>query len=238
MVTIGKDRPSIVRETRFGSWFQGTGIWVNHVLNVAFGQLAELMEHPRDSYPVIVDVGCGHGYAFRLLQDRFRPQRLVGVDYDSECLAAARRQAEADHLRVELLQNECTSLSLPSESADLIFCHQTLHHLVQQDKALDEFYRVLKPGGLLLLAESTKVFIYSWNVRWFFAHPMDMQRTAEEYLSMVRAHGFEVDDRHTSFPGPWWSYADLGLRDCLRSVGIPPPAREISQINLVARKSR
>jgi SAM-dependent methyltransferase len=229
--------PLIVRETRFGSWFQGTDIWVRHVLNVAFEELTGLIDQRAVSYPVVVDLGCGHGYAFRLLLDAFRPQRLIGVDYDPACLAAARRRAAADRIEVEILQEDGASLSLASSSVDIIFCHQTLHHLVQQDRALDEFYRILKPGGLLLLAESTKVFIYSWNVRWFFAHPMDMQRTAGEYLQLVRRHGFEFDDRHTSFPDPWWSYADLGMRDWLGFVGVSPPQREPSQLRLVARRS-
>ena len=60
---------------------------------------------------------------------------------------------------------------------DLIFCHQTFHHLVEQERALAEFYRVLKPGGYLLFAESTEAYIDTWVIRWLFRHPMHCTST-------------------------------------------------------------
>jgi SAM-dependent methyltransferase len=44
---------------------------------------------------------------------------------------------------VELIGSDCATLAVPDASVDLLFCHQTFHHLVEQEKALAEFYRVL-----------------------------------------------------------------------------------------------
>jgi len=123
-------------------------------------------------------------------------------------------------------------------SVDILFCHQTFHHLVEQHRALKEFYRVLKPGGYLLFAESTEAYIDTWVIRWLFRHPMHVQKSAEEYLQMLREQGFEFGPQNVSYPYLWWSRSrDFGL---LERWGLrtPPPVgqREETLVNCVARK--
>ena len=146
-----------------------------------------------------------HGALLPAAENFFRAKRLVGLDLEDENLEAARKRAQADRVSVNFVKCDCAAIDLPDASADVVFCHQTFHHLVQQEKSLDEFHRILKPGGLLLFAESTKAYIHSWIIRLLFAHPMHVQRTADEYIAMVRAHGFELDPSKVSFPYLWWS---------------------------------
>ena len=229
--------PLFVPETRFGRWFLGTETWFQSVLRVAITDLHRMIGDRRKTYPVVVDVGCGVGRSFRMLKILFRPNRLVGLDLEDENLAAAKKRVAVERLPVEFLKCDCAAIDLPDACADIVFCHQTFHHLVQQEKALDEFHRILKPEGLLLFAESTKAYIHSWVIRLLFAHPMDVQRTAGEYLAMVRRHGFEVDPDRVSFPYLWWSRWDFGV---LERLGFPPKGpghREETLLNLVARKA-
>ena len=142
-----------VPETAFGIWFLRTHTWEHHVLRVAINDLRRLIDTPLPAEPVIVDVGCGQGISFRLLADAFKPRRIVGVDYHEPSLALAAHAAHACRDRIvdiELLHGDCADLPLTDASADIVFCHQTFHHLVEQDRALAEFRRVLKPGGVLL----------------------------------------------------------------------------------------
>jgi SAM-dependent methyltransferase len=223
-----------VPETRFGFWFLGTETWLKYVLRVAMNDLERLIPNRQVTYPVILDVGCGQGKALRLLHQKFSPQRLVGVDIDSRSLQQARAQAAQDNLEVKFLQNDAATLALPDASVSLLFCHQTFHHLVRQEEALREFYRVLKPGGLLLFAESTRAYIYSWIIRLLFRHPMAVQRSAEEYLAMIRNQGFEFGSENVSFPYLWWSRPDIGIVEWL---GFPvPQKREETLVNVIARK--
>jgi ubiquinone/menaquinone biosynthesis C-methylase UbiE len=224
-----------VPETRFGFWFLGTRTWETRVIRVALADLLRLQpEHRWPRRPVILDVGCGQGKSFKPLHEIFAPQRIVAIDFERECLERA--AAAAEGLPVDLRRGDLSALELADESVDLIFCHQTFHHLTRQREALAEFYRVLKPGGLFLFAESTRAYICSWIIRLLFRHPMEAQHSADEYIEMIRARGFEVSPENCSFPYLWWSRSDLGLRE---RIGVPPPkpgAREETLINLVATK--
>ena len=239
LVVKSPDPLSHVEETRFGLWFLQTETWTRHVLERALQDLTGLLDAGNKisgvAYPVVADVGCGFGRSLPKLQRRFKPQRLIGMDVDAAMLDASAREVRASGMGAELIQCSSDHLSLEDNSVDLLFCHQTFHHLVEQEMAIREFYRVLKPGGVLLFAESTKRYIESWLIRFLFRHPMHVQKTAGQYLALVRSAGFEVAPQAISYPFLWWSRSDLGLLE--RLFGLAPRAdAEQTLINLVARK--
>lgn len=230
--------PTYVEETRIGFHFLRTHTWQHHVLRVAINDLKRLIGDPLPQGGTLLDVGCGQGKSFRLLRDAFQPARLLGLDADPHSLSLAQAEAERESMAVELHSADCAQIPLPDSSVDIVFCHQTFHHLVEQERALTEFWRVLKPGGLLLFAESTKAYIDTWVIRWFFRHPMDVQKSAEEYLEMLRWQGFEFEAKNVSFPYLWWSRSkDFGLLERWGLKAPPPPGqREETLVNVTARK--
>jgi ubiquinone/menaquinone biosynthesis C-methylase UbiE len=229
---------SYVEETRFGLWFLRSHTWQHHVLRVAINDLRSLFDSELPSAPVLLDAGCGQGKSFRRLREVFAPSRLLGVDADPDSLTMSRAEARAQGIDIELIGSDCAALQLPDASVDLLFCHQTFHHLVEQEQALAEFYRVLKPGGYLLFAESTEAYIDTWVIRWFFRHPMHVQKSAEQYLQMILDQGFAFGPQNVSYPYLWWSRAkDFGLLERLK-LRKPKPfgQREETLVNVVARK--
>jgi ubiquinone/menaquinone biosynthesis C-methylase UbiE len=227
-----------VEETRFGFWFLRSHTWQHHVLRVAINDLRGLFSAAPPSNPVLLDAGCGQGKSFQYLRQAFAPQRLMGVDADPHSLELSAAEAARQDMAVELIGSDCATLAVPDASVDLLFCHQTFHHLVEQEKALTEFYRVLKPGGYLMFAESTEAYIDTWVIRWLFRHPMHVQKSAAQYLAMIRNQGFQFEDRNVSYPYLWWSRAkDFGL---LERWGLRRPKpfgeREETLVNVVARK--
>jgi ubiquinone/menaquinone biosynthesis C-methylase UbiE len=224
-----------IPETRFGKWFLKTDTWRIHVLERAIADLVRLIPDKRASYDVVVDVGCGSGYSLPKLAQRFAPRELIGLDIDPQMLQAAREEAQRAGIAPRWIEGSSSRMPLPDASADMLFCHQTFHHLVEQEEALREFLRVLRPGGVLLFAESTRRYIHSWIIRALFRHPMDVQRSAPEYLQMLRQAGFVVPEEAISYPYLWWSRGDLGILE--RWFGVQPPAeREETLLNLVAIK--
>jgi len=151
-----------VEETRFGKWFLRTQTWRVHVLERAMTDLVRLTPGRHPAYGVVIDVGCGSGYSLPRLAQRFLPRELIGVDIDPEMLAVARRELERADVDARLIQSSSTQMPLPDGYADLLFCHQTFHHLVEQEAALAEFMRVLKPGGILLF--TTRGRYWEWKL--------------------------------------------------------------------------
>jgi len=224
-----------VPETRFGIWFLNTNTWKLHVISRALEDLDRLIGAERPNDPVIVDIGCGFGHSLLMLREWAKPSRLIGVDVDPVALEAARCRASEAEVSVELVNAPAHRTGLSDACADIVFCHQTFHHLIAQEEALAEFRRILKPDGLLLFAESTRAYIFSLPIRALFRHPMHMQRTASEYVALVRKAGFDVPDAKVSLPYLWWSRPDLGLAE--RWFGrVPDGKQEQTLVNLVARR--
>jgi len=241
---LSSDTSSVqyVPESAFGVWFLRTHTWEHHVLRVAINDLKRLIDTPLPEHPVIVDAGCGQGISFRLLAQTFHPSRILGVDFHEPSLELAAAAAHACRNRhpathIELLHGDCAALPAPNESADIVFCHQTFHHLVEQERALAEFHRVLKPGGVLLFAESTDAYIKSWVIRLLFRHPMHVQKSANGYLDMIRNGGFAFAERNVSLPYLWWSRAkDFGLFERLGLHHPRPGKRRETLVNVAAVK--
>jgi SAM-dependent methyltransferase len=96
----------------------------------------------------IVDIGCGDGEAASVALAANPGHRLVGIDWS----AAALRQAKARGLTVIRAAVDGVSLPLLTGTADVVIMSELIEHLVDTDSALDEAWRVLKPGGSLLLS--------------------------------------------------------------------------------------
>jgi ubiquinone/menaquinone biosynthesis C-methylase UbiE len=223
-----------VPESRFGVWFLSTKVWDVHVLDIAVADLVRLIPNRRASYPVVLDLGCGNGRSFQYLWKQFDPELIIGADIDRTMLEKAAEEADRLPVEIGLVQGNSSRLGLADGSVDLLFCHQTFHHLVAQEEAIAEFRRVLRPGGLLLFAESTRCFIHSWTIRYLFRHPMDKQKSAEQYVLLIRKAGFRIESDAISYPYLWWSRPDLGIRE--RLFGRLPADRAETLVNLVAIK--
>jgi SAM-dependent methyltransferase len=202
-----------VKETRFGHWFLGTNVWSRYVVDVALHILADLRPAGARRPARILDAGSGPGVSFPLLEKLFQPAQITGVEIDPKEIARSRRLAETQcKCPVEIIRADVSRLPLPDASVDLVLCHQLLHHVVEQEKILAEFFRVLAPGGTLLVAESCREFIHSTPVRLLFRHPNHVQRTAAEYAQLVRAAGFVFEEKNVRHSTPFWTLPDWGFR--------------------------
>ncbi|WNB76954.1 class I SAM-dependent methyltransferase [Methylomonas koyamae] len=229
----GTPRSYWVKESAFGIWFLNTYTWRQRVLRIALNDLARLLPS-RPVRPAILDIGCGRGNSFALLETQFQPQRIAGIEIDPALLADAVRAGSQCSCRVDVTLGNAEQLPYPDASFDVLFCHQSFHHIVKHREAMQEFYRVLKPGGLLLFAESCKRFIHSLPIRLLFRHPMQVQKTADEYIALIRDSGFKLDDSAISKPYLWWSRPDAGA---LEWFGFSLPKQpEPTLVNLVAVK--
>jgi SAM-dependent methyltransferase len=95
-----------------------------------------------------LDAGCGAGrwsFALRATHDE-----VLGIDTNAERLALARWLAEAGAVDgVSFEEASVLDTGLPDASVDTVFCYGVLISALPVDRALAEFRRVLRPGGVL-----------------------------------------------------------------------------------------
>lgn len=231
---VGKMDPH-VPDTAFGKWILQTNKWTVHVVDRAIKDLDRLIPNRQGSYSVVADVGCAWGRSLKKLNDLYSPQRLLGIDIDPEMLEISAKEAAKAGVVAEFIHCSSSRLHLLDNSGDVLFCHQSFYHLIHQELAIAEFLRVLKPGGILLFAESTRRYIHSWFIKLLFREPKKVQITAPEYLKLVRDADFYVAPESISYPLLWWRREDLGIGKKYFSV-VPPLDREETLINLAAVK--
>jgi ubiquinone/menaquinone biosynthesis C-methylase UbiE len=116
-------------------------------------RLAEAVLDGVDDGDVVVDVGCGTATQAIDLAARRPAVRVIGVDGDPQILRLAGAKPGAE--RVELREGDATALPLEDGSAAAVICSLLLHHLAPAPKqaALSEAHRVLRPGGVLHVAD-------------------------------------------------------------------------------------
>jgi len=91
----------------------------------------------------ILDAGCGDGYTMDLMRDAgFDP---YGVDFYEVKVNTAIRHGH------DVEVGDLNKLAWLDEEFDVVYCRHVLEHLVEPIESLDEFHRVLRPGGLLSL---------------------------------------------------------------------------------------
>jgi len=75
----------------------------------------------------------------------------TGVDLTEAALEATRKHFEVMGLRGMFLKENAEQLSFPDGSFDWVFSHGVLHHTPKPQIAVNEVYRVLKPGGRAII---------------------------------------------------------------------------------------
>jgi 2-polyprenyl-3-methyl-5-hydroxy-6-metoxy-1,4-benzoquinol methylase len=122
------------------------------------GNLAASL-HALDLCPGIkvLDFGCGSGWLTRILSQL--KCDTTGVDISSAALEIADKMmralpligADSSKLNFKLFDGK--TLNIPTGSMERIICFDSFHHLKDQEIILLEFFRILKPGGFVILSE-------------------------------------------------------------------------------------
>jgi SAM-dependent methyltransferase len=104
---------------------------------------------------LVVDVGCGAGGAACAFARRAGGGAVVAVDRDPRLLAVAGRRAVAEGVadRVRWATGEVGRLPVAPGAADLVWASGVVHHVADQQAAVDELAGLLVPGGTLALVE-------------------------------------------------------------------------------------
>lgn len=142
------------------------------------------------------EYGFGMGH---LLQVAAPASEVVGYEASSSAVARARAEAPAGHPGWQIVQHsDATALPLPSASFDLVTASHVLEHLPDDDAALDEWLRLVRPGGhlLILLPSNEVLFEGSKHLRTY---------DVETFCARLESRGLEriAVDEHQRFDWPF-----------------------------------
>jgi SAM-dependent methyltransferase len=147
----------------------------------------------------VLDAGCGPGFYVAETLDRVGPEgSVVGVDASAPMLALAAKRCEG-HDNVGFEEGDVTALPVADADFDRALSVQVLEYVADIPAALAEIFRVLRPGGRVLIWD------VDWaTVSWHSQDPARMGRLLEAWdrhlthvslpqtlAPKLRASGFE-----------------------------------------------
>jgi arsenite methyltransferase len=150
---------------------------------------------PASSRHDVLDLGCGRGAVLIATALRAPDARLTGldlwrsIDQSGNDPAATRANAVANGVadRIELVTGDMTSLPFADASFDLVTASLSIHNIPKpagRAQAVREAWRVLKPGGVLLIVDLPKI---------------------SEYAPVLRGLGVAVEGPASVGWRMWWS---------------------------------
>ena len=147
--------------------------------------------HPGDS---VLDVGCGTGGVTLPAKIRAKQGNVYGIDPSPEMIAVARKKAAHKGLEIDFRVGVIEALPFPDSSLDVVTSSLMMHHLPEDLKVrgLAEIYRVLKPGGRLLIADflrPTGSFLNHLFIAFTRHH--GLRKGIEDLQSLLNNAGFE-----------------------------------------------
>lgn len=134
--------------------------------NLVFTLTKQYLSNTNRSKVKILDAGCGTGLLAKKLE---KFGRVLGVDTHPEAIRYSKRRG------VTVKKASVTNLPFPNNMFDLVTSIDVIYHkaIRYDQEALEEFYRVLKPGGILILRVPA--------IKWFHLSHDKHVHTRERY---------------------------------------------------------
>jgi ubiquinone/menaquinone biosynthesis C-methylase UbiE len=149
----------------------------------------------------LIELGCGAGFYTKVLAAN--ASHVMATDLSDEMLAVARTQLK-DLQNVTVAKADCEKTAFPDGKFSSVFMANLIHIIENPLKTLQESYRILKNGGLLLIVNHT-----GYGMKWFEIMKMGIRflrrwgkpppyskskLSPDELRSLVESAGFKVEE--------------------------------------------
>lgn len=181
-----------------------------------------IRELPPVEAPFCVDIACGTGDVAFLLADKYSAGEILGVDLTQGMIDLA--EDRNTNPRVRFSRQDMGQLALPDHSVDILTGSYAIRNAPDLDETLNEFHRVMKPGGHVAFLDFSKPHtkllqvLQFWTLKWwgsFWGLVLHGNPEVHGYISAsirefpdrkelarkFAKHGFEIVKSRNFFPG-------------------------------------
>lgn len=134
----------------------------------------------------VLEIGCGNGNMAKQITQEAPGIALTATDIDPLMIVEARKNLPQS---IPVRAADATALPFEAESFDNVISLLMLHHVIEWESALEEAFRVLRPGGKLIGYDLTKSIMSS------FLHTLDRSPfrmvSPEDFVSKCKEAGFK-----------------------------------------------
>jgi ubiquinone/menaquinone biosynthesis C-methylase UbiE len=140
----------------------------------------------------VLEVAPGPGF-FSIELAKLGKFQITGLDVSRTMVEIAQENTKKAGVSVAFLQGNASAMAFPDDSFDFIYCSAAFKNFSEPVKALDEMYRVLRPGGAAVIADLCKdtpretidLYIEQSGRGWFDGW---MTKLAFRFLLLKRAY--------------------------------------------------
>lgn len=192
-MAVSDDLKSKVK-TQFGAAAEGYVTSEIHAKGESLTYLAQFIK-PQPQWQVL-DVGTGTGHTAFLFAPHVK--QVVATDMTKEMLIKCREMSSKLGLtNIETKTGDAEALPIDAQSFDLVTCRLAFHHFPHPEKALNEFSRVLKPGGVLGFTDNVTI-TDEHAARYYNAYEKlrdpshNYVYSSEKLQEMIKDAGFQI----------------------------------------------
>lgn len=192
-------------------WYRGLHALVLQVLNA----------HAPDAKDIL-DAGCGTGGTLKAIRDARPGARLHGIDLSEASCAFTRSKTGA-----QVAQGSIDALPFADAAFDAVVSLDVLGYRMDREAAVRGFFRVLRPGGTLVL----NLAAYQWMLSYHDVAVGQVKRfTRREAEALLRAEGLEM------VRATYWNTMLFPLMALRRKLWPAPEASDVAPFNPVVDK--
>lgn len=159
----------------------------------------------------LLSVGCGEGFDLKHILEIYKPSKVVGVDFDSDALAYARKQLP----KVEFKRADARKLPFSKNQFDLVIALEVIEHIQEYDPAISELVRV-SSGPVIITVPWEPAFSLVSLARGKYLgrlgrHPEHVNAwNKKTFAQVLEKHNLEIRKHKIIFP---WQFCLVYKKD-------------------------